>query len=106
MPFRWTKSVTGTSSNKRDGNWRNNQNSEITARFMTSSVEEEVKRYNSAAHLSNASTRPSSWYKDPRLLELESGAVFSRARPVCTPQSARRAGRRCQGQRQRPARIL
>ena len=46
---------------------------------MTSSVEEEVKRYNPAAHLSNASTPPSSWYKDPRILELESGAVFSRA---------------------------
>jgi choline monooxygenase len=46
---------------------------------MTTSVEEEVKRYNPAAHLSNASTPPSSWYNDPRILALESSAVFPRA---------------------------
>jgi len=42
-------------------------------------VEEEVRRYNPAAPLSNASTPPSSWYNDFRILALEHGAVFSRA---------------------------
>lgn len=45
---------------------------------MTTSVEEEIRRYNPTEPLSNASTPPSSWYSDPRILELESSSVFPR----------------------------
>ena len=46
---------------------------------MTTSVEEEVNKYDPLATLPNASTPPSSWYNHPRILELENSAVFSRA---------------------------
>lgn len=46
---------------------------------MTTSVEEEIRRYNPTEPLSNASTPPSSWYSDSRILELETSSIFPRA---------------------------
>jgi choline monooxygenase len=46
---------------------------------MPSSLVELIDRYNPDLPLSRASTIPSSWYLDPRILDLERRTVFSRS---------------------------
>jgi choline monooxygenase len=46
---------------------------------MGLSIREIIATYNPDAHLSEASTPPSSWYADPRILELEQKTVFSQS---------------------------
>ncbi|HET9295459.1 MAG TPA: Rieske (2Fe-2S) protein, partial [Candidatus Binatia bacterium] len=46
---------------------------------MTTSLNQLIDSYDSNALLSEASTPPSSWYSDPRILELEQQTVFSRS---------------------------
>src|ERR1700741_2532285 len=45
---------------------------------MNSTVREIIDAYNSQTSLSEASTPPSSWYTDSRILELEQRTAFSR----------------------------
>ena len=59
---------------------------------MSASVREMLNAYNARAPLTDASTPPSSWYTDSRILELEKQSVFSRtwqlagrADQVCRP---------------------
>ena len=46
---------------------------------MAVSVKEIIETYNPDAPLAEASTIPSSWYVDPRILELEGNTVFARS---------------------------
>ena len=46
---------------------------------MGLSIREIIATYNPDAHLSEASTPPSSWYTDPRILELEQKTVLSQS---------------------------
>ena len=46
---------------------------------MAASIREIIEAYNPKAPLAKASTPPFSWYSDPRILELEHRAVFSRS---------------------------
>ena len=46
---------------------------------MGLSIREIIATYNPDAHLSEASTPPSSWYADPRILELEQKTVLSQS---------------------------
>jgi choline monooxygenase len=46
---------------------------------MAVSVKEIIETYNPDAPLAEASTIPSSWYVDPRILELEGSTVFARS---------------------------
>ena len=46
---------------------------------MGLSIREIIAAYNPDAHLSEASTPPSSWYTDPRILELEQKTVLSQS---------------------------
>jgi phenylpropionate dioxygenase-like ring-hydroxylating dioxygenase large terminal subunit len=46
---------------------------------VVTSLTENLERYDPGATLSDASTPPSSWYTDPRILELENNTVFSRS---------------------------
>jgi choline monooxygenase len=46
---------------------------------MGLSIREIIGNYNPDAHLSEASTPPSSWYTDPRILELEQKTVLSQS---------------------------
>ncbi len=46
---------------------------------MSASVRETVNLYNARSVLTEASTPPSSWYTDPRILELEKNTVFARS---------------------------
>ena len=46
---------------------------------MAVSVKEIIETYNPDAPLAEASTPPSSWYVDPRILELERSTVFARS---------------------------
>jgi choline monooxygenase len=50
---------------------------------MAVSVKEIIERYNPNAPLAEASTPPSSWYVDPRILELERRTVFAGAWQMC-----------------------
>ena len=45
---------------------------------MTKPVIELITAYDAAAPLAEASTCPSSWYIDPRILELEQQTTFAR----------------------------
>src|SRR4030095_3712417 len=46
---------------------------------MKPSLREIIEGYNPDAPPNEASTPPSSWYRDPRILELEQRTVFSRS---------------------------
>ena len=46
---------------------------------MAASVKEIVETYNPDTPLAEASTPPSSWYVDPRILELERSTIFTRS---------------------------
>ena len=50
---------------------------------MAVSVKEIIESYNPNAPLAEASTPPSSWYVDPRILELERRTVFAGAWQMC-----------------------
>jgi choline monooxygenase len=60
---------------------------------MSASVRDIVDEYNPQSSLAEASTPPSSWYTDSRILELEQLSVFSRSwQPVGRAEQAREPG--------------
>jgi choline monooxygenase len=53
--------------------------SDDDAKFMGKSVEQIIASYDPKLSLAESSIPPSSWYSDPRILELEGRTVFSRS---------------------------
>ncbi|MGH7810556.1 MAG: aromatic ring-hydroxylating oxygenase subunit alpha, partial [Candidatus Binatia bacterium] len=60
---------------------------------MRRSVRELIECYDPDSQLAEASTPPSAWYTDPRILELEQRTVFSRSwQVVCRATQIREPG--------------
>src|SRR6185436_13371847 len=102
-PFRWIESATGPSSSNRGGNWQraascdrplpNLLADKKSAIRMTASIRRIIDTYEPDAALAKASTPPSSWYSDARILALERRSVLSRSwQMVGRAEQARKPG--------------